>query len=208
MAELDWRVWRLGAFKYEEHVAAEEGRVCIWSLERDLNSVQFHHKRLLRLVDNISVALAFSLCRFPSLCLLQLNRKLAAIALATTTLVSCRWFPSEMILANEPSRRLERFRGAVSLERFYAVPQTSREGQGGHVPSWRAAGVFQPGRPGWHDFSSSAEEDADPYGASSSSQPVFERAPGRRGDFTCVAARNTRKAAQGELPLNSQPQES
>jgi len=78
-----WKVDRFGMFRFKEHITAKEARAAVNDLEYSLRDPNKHHKRLLRLVDNFGVSLAFTKMRASFLGLLTLIRRLGALRLAT-----------------------------------------------------------------------------------------------------------------------------
>ena len=102
VTDLDWRVSKLGLFKYDEHITSKEGRVMIWSLEQSLRRPEAHGLRHLSLVDNFAVSLAFSKGRAQSFCMLQHCRKLCVLLLSSNISLGLRWFPSEHIQRTSP----------------------------------------------------------------------------------------------------------
>ena len=148
-----WKVDRLGVFKYDEHITAKEARVAVWSVAFDMEKVENHHCRMLRLVDNFAVSLSMSKGRAHSHGMLQQTRRLAALNLACDVMCVFRWIPSELNPADEPSRRLEGiFKGRSRPAKYVEASlgsKTSRSKQ--WVESWQELeahlgeeGVFEP----------------------------------------------------------------
>ena len=81
-----------------------EGRALLYALKRTGRSKKAIGKRILFLVDNMAVCLAFSRMRAKSFNLLVIVRKFAAWCLSRRIFPAIRWIPSERNSADAPSR--------------------------------------------------------------------------------------------------------
>ncbi|CAK0842121.1 unnamed protein product [Prorocentrum cordatum] len=102
-----WRVIYKGPYRYVEHIGLKEVRAMIWALRRLAKDPSQHHHRHLFLLDNFGVCCCSDRGRPPSYCMLQLNRRLAALSLAANISPHFRWIPSEWQPADKASRTFE-----------------------------------------------------------------------------------------------------
>jgi hypothetical protein len=176
-----WRVDRLGSFKFEKHITGKEARVAVWGVAFHMLDCSNHQFRILRLVDNFSVALSFSKGRASNHGMLQQTRRLAALSISCDVFCTFRWIPSEWNPADEPSRRLERLvserlRRPVYVEEE-AQPGPSRSQQ--WTEHWNERDVL------WHEGPGDDVSEATVWATKRSTTP----ASGSKGPLTCQAAR-------------------
>ena len=99
-----WRIVRSGRWKYEEAIMMLEAQAAVGLLHRAARtSVGSNHRRLM-LVDNLGMCLAFDRCRAKNTRLLGLIQRWSAICLSRNLRVTMRWIPSEVNVADAPSR--------------------------------------------------------------------------------------------------------
>ena len=95
-----------------EHITLLEGRGIVQALRHKARSVQNYHQRHVHLNDNLGMTLSFDRGRAKNKALLFQCRRVAALAIATNTEHHFRWIPSELNIADKPSRLFERERHA------------------------------------------------------------------------------------------------
>lgn len=106
----DWRECFSIQMHYNEHIALLEGRGVIAALRHKLRSCQeFGHKHL-HFCDNMGMTLLLAKGRSGTFSMLRICRRVASLLLATDCFLAVRWIPSELNMADGPSRRWERLR--------------------------------------------------------------------------------------------------
>ena len=100
-----WRVVQSREWAYREDILRTEGRALVWAVRRLVRSRRNHLTRIVCLVDNLSLALAVGKGRSGGEQLRPVCRHLCALSLAAGVRLHCRWIPSELNPADEPSRR-------------------------------------------------------------------------------------------------------
>lgn len=93
-----------------EHITLLEGRAAVGSLRHKFRSVSEFSKKHLHLNDNMSVCLMCSKGRSGAYSMLRVCRRICCLLLATDSLLSVRWIPSEKNVADRASRRWEHLR--------------------------------------------------------------------------------------------------
>ena len=93
-----------------EHITLLEGRAVVGSLRHKFRSVSEFSKKHLHLNDNMSVCLMCSKGRSGAYSMLRVCRRICCLLLATDSLLSVRWIPSEKNVADRASRRWEHLR--------------------------------------------------------------------------------------------------
>ena len=96
----DWRECFPIQMHYNEHIALLDGRGVI---------VEFGHKHL-HFCDNMGMTLLLAKGRSGTFSMLRICRRVACLLLATDCFLAVRWIPSELNMADGPSRRWERLR--------------------------------------------------------------------------------------------------
>lgn len=99
-----WRVAKFDTWSSEDNILLREARALLYALKRVGRSRKAIGKRILLLVDNMSVCLAFARFRGHHVNMLVIIRKLAAWCLCRRICPSIRWIPSERNSADAPSR--------------------------------------------------------------------------------------------------------
>ena len=113
-----------------------EGRALLYALKRIGRSRLAVGKRLLFLVDNMAVCLAFSRFRAKSFGPLVIIRKFAAWCLCRRIFPSIRWIPSERNSADAPSRYLDFLhRSEPSFTKRVVQPHVSHESKDNQTSS-------------------------------------------------------------------------
>ena len=106
LEEERWKVKLKGTWKHPENIYELESLALLKSFSRFARGRYGKNSRQLLLVDNMSVALAFSRSRSKSRRVLQIIRKFSAWALARNVACAVRWIPSESNAADKPSRAI------------------------------------------------------------------------------------------------------
>ena len=99
-----WSPCLWGRWDYEANILELEARVLVKGLRRVALSTFGHDIRQLLLVDNLSVCLEFDRSRGSSYSLLQQICKFSTYCMARNISCTVRWVPSELKIADEPSR--------------------------------------------------------------------------------------------------------
>lgn len=99
-----WRVCWAARLRHAENILASEGRAWLWSLRHQLRGSNSFRRRILQLVDNMPLCLAINKGRGRSAHLTRVLQRGAALLLCTGSSASARWVPSELNLADDPSR--------------------------------------------------------------------------------------------------------
>ena len=130
---LDLSFWKeviAGRWKFSESIHVLEARVLLLAVKRLARSLNSRNARHLILSDNMSVTLAISKGRASDFALLSICRKIAAYSVACRFRIRVRWIPSELNIADAPSRR---FMTPALLEHEARIQQFRRQ------KSWRLA---------------------------------------------------------------------
>ena len=93
--------------KHPEHITLLETRGVVISLRHKFRAVQQFGKRHLHLGDNMGMILMIAKGRSSSFSMLKLCRRLCALLLCADSMLSPRWIPSELNVADKGSRRWE-----------------------------------------------------------------------------------------------------
>ena len=124
--------------KHPEHITLLETRGVVISLRHKFRAVQHFGKRHLHLGDNMGMILMIAKGRSSSFSMLKLCRRLCALLLCTDSVLSPRWIPSELNVADKGSRRWESQRKRdvagrawekIQLERVDSVCYPTRAGK-------------------------------------------------------------------------------
>ena len=99
-----WKVVHGRKFYRKEHITKIEGRALRLAVRHALRSQSNFNRRLLFLVDNMSLCLAICKGRSSSPLLIGAAQEIAALSLASGCRVVCRWIASERNPADGPSR--------------------------------------------------------------------------------------------------------
>ena len=120
---LEWKVVHSAAHGLKEHINITEGRALLHAIHHRIRSGASLGKRLLFLVDNMALCLAVNKGRSSKASLKGILREIASISLATGCKITCRWIPSELNVADKPSRlRLRRQRPFKGLLKAFKRP--------------------------------------------------------------------------------------
>ena len=112
--------------KYPEHITLLESRGVAISLKHKFRSVQHFGKRHLHLGDNMGVILMIAKGRSSSFYMLKWCRRLCALLLCTDSVLSPRWIPSEVNVADKGSRRWEPHRKKDAAGRAWEKSKLER----------------------------------------------------------------------------------
>ena len=99
-----WRVVAARRFFRKEDIMILESRALLRSLQLLITRYGLMNRRLVLLVDNMSVCLCFDRMRSRSFPVLVQIRKFAAWCLALNLKITVRWVPSEVNISDAPSR--------------------------------------------------------------------------------------------------------
>jgi len=100
-----WKVVLNGQWKYkEEHIILKEARSLLLVVRRLSRSSKNRGRKHLVLVDNMALAFSAGKGRSCNHAMLRLNQKIGALLLAANLAISVRWIPSELNVADAPSR--------------------------------------------------------------------------------------------------------
>ena len=102
-----WAEARRGFWKHREHITLLEARTLVKTIRELAHQTFGHDIRQLFLVDNMSVALAFSRSRAHDFALLVQIRRFCAYAIARGIVCYIRWIPSELNDSDAPSRNYQ-----------------------------------------------------------------------------------------------------
>ena len=130
-----WRTLFSGPFHYDEPITIKEGRAVLLKVRRDARTRLGHNRRRLYLLDNMGLVLALDRCRAKSFALLNIVRQWCSLSLACNSLLAVRWIPSELNVADKPSRQRDRL-GSSSSWAAKAAPQRD-EAEAGAEPAAR-----------------------------------------------------------------------
>jgi hypothetical protein len=103
-----WSVAHMSRLRFSEFITRSEGRGLLVSIKHLLRSSQNFGTRALFLVDNMSLCLGVTRGRSSSASLIKNCRQVAALALASGCRFHVRWIPSELNIADGPSRGIPR----------------------------------------------------------------------------------------------------
>lgn len=112
LAPHEWHECFAMYMQHAEHITLLEGRGVVAALRRKLRGTVEHGKKHLHLSDNMALKLLISKGRSGAFGLLKICRRLAALLLATDSFLAVRWMPSELNIADGPSRRWEHLRAS------------------------------------------------------------------------------------------------
>ena len=99
-----WRTVLMGKWKGEESITIKEGRALVLCLRRLARSSHSRGKKHVILVDNLALSMAISKGRAKSFPLLRITQQVAALTLVGNFGIRLRWVPSELNVADGPSR--------------------------------------------------------------------------------------------------------
>ena len=120
-----WKTCLMGKWgRRGEHITLKEGRSLVLAFRRLCRSSHNRHKRHLVLVDNLSLAFCANKGRAHSYSMLRITQQLAALQLAGSFSYRVRWIPSELNVADGPSRGSIQA-GALGLKSKASVNQFS-----------------------------------------------------------------------------------
>ena len=100
----DWKVAHAGKWQLKENILRTEGRALAWGAKHALRSHASLGKRILMLVDSLSLALGMCKGRAHSHHLRIPLLRISALSLASGCRFATRWIPSELNVADAPSR--------------------------------------------------------------------------------------------------------
>ena len=101
----NWSTAKMGMWRRtSDHITLKEGKAFILGMRRVTRNSALRGHRILYLVDNLALAMSLSKGRSHNFGMLRVCQQYAALALATNTSVRVRWVPSELNLADGPSR--------------------------------------------------------------------------------------------------------
>ena len=100
----DWKVAHAGKWQFKENILRTEGRALAWGAKHALRSHASLGKRILMLVDNLPLALGMCKGRARSHHLRMPLLRISALSLASGCRFATRWIPSELNVADAPSR--------------------------------------------------------------------------------------------------------
>ena len=96
--------------QHAEHITLLEGRGIVAALRHKFRSVAEFGMKHLHFNDNMSMVLLCSKGRSGAFPMLRVCRRICSLLLATNCQLLCRWIPSEVNVADKPSRRWEHLR--------------------------------------------------------------------------------------------------
>ena len=99
--------WFASQMKHPEHITLLEGRGIVQAMRHKARSLKFFHCRHLHLNDNLGMVLSFDRGRAKDKALLFQCRRSAALSVAMDCEFHFRWIPSELNVADSPSRKFE-----------------------------------------------------------------------------------------------------
>ena len=99
-----WKVAHAGKWQLKENILRTEGRAFAWGAKHALRSHASFGKRILTLVDNPPLALGMCKGRARSHHLRIPLLRISALSLASGCRFATRWIPSELNVADAPSR--------------------------------------------------------------------------------------------------------
>ena len=100
-----WKTKKFGRWgNTSEHITIKEGRALVLAVRRLCRASKNRGKRHLFLVDNLGLVLAINKGRAHNVALLRITQQVSALALAGGFSVRVRWVPSELNVADGPSR--------------------------------------------------------------------------------------------------------
>lgn len=102
-----WVTWFASQMKHPEHITLLEGRGIVQAMRHKARSLKFFHCRHLHLNDNLGMVLSFDRGRAKDKALLFQCRRSAALSVAMDCEFHFRWIPSELNVADSPSRKFE-----------------------------------------------------------------------------------------------------
>ncbi len=114
----DWTVVWSAPWKFRANILGTEARALVWSVEHLLRANRNIGKHIICLVDNLPVALAATKGRGKSSLLKSPLRHIASLLLATGSRLHVRWIPSELNIADKPSRARQQWE-AQGLSRWW-----------------------------------------------------------------------------------------
>lgn len=134
LSPTDWSTQFATNMKHPEHITLLEARGVIQSLRHKARTFSSFHSRHVHLGDNLGMILSFDRGRAKNKALLFQCRRSAALAVATDSEYHFRWIPSELNVADSPSRIFEPARHASKREQKRKIqevlyPQDSKEGK-------------------------------------------------------------------------------
>ena len=112
MEKQPWSVVWSRPWQFAGNILHTEARALVWSVEHLLRANRCIGKRLVCFSDNLPLVLSATKGRGRSKHLLGPLRKLAALGLASGSKTHVRWIPSEINVADAPSRAVEQWRAA------------------------------------------------------------------------------------------------
>lgn len=127
--------------QHEEHITLLEGRGIVAALRHKLRSKDQFGCRHLHFNDNMGAVLMCSKGRSGVFPMLKICRRVCALLLASDSVFSARWIPSELNIADGPSRRWE------SLRKDHAASRSQEKSYKQAVDE-----VCYPKRAGRYDF--------------------------------------------------------
>ena len=139
-----WHIIIQGKWLYKEIIMRTEGRALVLAVRHELRSIKNFGKNYLCLVDNLGLALSASKGRGKQWISNSTCRELAALCLATNSRLHIRWVPSELNIADAPSRQLpddrqQRIAQRHAAERATGVDPPRGEVEVFHLPDQDAS---------------------------------------------------------------------
>ncbi|CAK8991991.1 unnamed protein product [Durusdinium trenchii] len=108
--------------KHPEHITLLETRGVVISLRHKFRAVQHFGKRHLHLGDNMGMILMIAKGRSSSFSMLKLCRRLCALLLCADSMLSPRWIPSELNVADKGRRPADKAKTRAEIARQRSDP--------------------------------------------------------------------------------------
>ena len=99
-----WKTVLMGKWKGDESITVKEGRTLALCLRRLARTSHSRGKKHAILVDSLALSIAVSIGRAKSFPLLRITQQVAALSLVGNCGIRLRWVPSELNVADGPSR--------------------------------------------------------------------------------------------------------
>ena len=133
-----------------EHITIKEGRALVLCLRRLCRCSHARHKRHLILVDNLALAMAASKGRARNFAMLRIMQQIGALSLVGSFSYRLRWLPSELNVADGPSRGQVRPGPFCEFSQLSCHPKVdeSSQPQSQHVEEVSGQGVSSQERHG------------------------------------------------------------
>ena len=106
----DWHECFAIHMQHSEHITLLEGRGVVAALRHKLRSCQEFGRKHLHFCDNMGMTLLLAKGRSGTYGMLRICRRVACLLIASDCSLAVRWVPSELNIADGPSRRWEHLR--------------------------------------------------------------------------------------------------